>query len=144
MTTTEDPFAGGTSNPSVSFKDAKPGTKVTGKVVAAPKMMQGRDFETGEPAWWDTAKTQPKMTVVTELDIDGVTHSLWAQKPSAMFAALADAQQKAGARIEPGGTLTVTYTGDKPNEKNPRLNPAKQYAAVYAAADAFAEDSPPF
>lgn len=141
----DDPFSGGVSNPSVSFKDAKPGTKVKGRVVAAPKLVQGRDFETSEPAWWDDAKTQPKMTVVTELDINGTVHSLWAQKPSAMFAALAEAQQKSG-RIEVGGELEVEFTHEEPNKKNPRLNPAKQYRATYTPADAFEgdEEQPPF
>ncbi len=142
-----DPFAGSQSNPAVSFKDATVGTTYTGTVIEGPKLVQSRDYETGEPAAWPDGN--PKMSVVIVLDIDGETRSLWAAKPSALFAALGAAQGKAGARITEGGTLAVRYTGDVPNAKNPRLNPAKQYEAKYtppAAPDAFAAsgDSAPF
>lgn len=133
---TTDPFAMTSSSPSVSFKDAPIGTSYTGKVIEAPSLVQARDYESGDPAFWPDGN--PKMTVVTKLVIDGEERSLWAPKPSAMFAAIAKAQQDAGASITVGGTLTVAYTGDKPNEKNPRLNPAKQYEAKYVPPDAFA------
>lgn len=136
---TTDPFAMTSSSPSVSFKDAPIGTSYTGKVVEAPQLVQARDYESGDPAFWPDGN--PKMTVVTKLLVNGEERSLWAPKPSAMFAAIAKAQQDAGASIQVGGTLTVTYVGDKPNEKNPRLNPAKQYEAKYVPADAFAETS---
>lgn len=140
-TTTEqhaDPFAsGGSSVPSLSFKDAPFGTSYTGTVVEIPKLVQARDFESGDPAYWPEGN--PKMTVVTLLKVNGEERSLWAPKPSAMFAAIADAQQSAGSTIAVGGTLTITYTGDKPNEKNPRLNPAKQYAVSYQPPNAFAD-----
>lgn len=139
-TTTEqpvDPFAGGTSTPSLSFKDRPVGTSYTGVVVEIPKLVQARDFESGEPAYWSDGN--PKMTVVTRLRVDGEERSLWAPKPSALFASIAAAQQAAGSTIAVGGTLTVTYTGDKPNEKNPRLNPAKQYTVTYSAPNAFAQ-----
>jgi hypothetical protein len=104
------------------------------------------------------------MSVVLVLSIDDEERSVWAQKPSALFAAIGEAQKAAGKRIEVGGVLAIKYTGDKPNEKNPRLNPAKQYAARYtppaatptadpwassaattaAAAPAAAQDDPPF
>lgn len=131
----EDPFAQSERNPSISFKDKPIGTSVTGTVVERPTMVQARDFETGERATWDDGN--PKMTVVTTLEVNGEKYSLWAPKPSAMFAAIAAAQQQAGAQIEPGGKLTVEYVGDKPNEKNPRLNAAKQYAARYEPPSAF-------
>lgn len=132
----EDPFATAERNPSLSFKDKPIGTRYTGKVVDRPSLVQSRDFETGERATWEDGN--PKMSVVTTLEVNGEKVSLWAPRPSAMFAAIAQAQQDAGVRIEPGGTLTVEYVGDKPNEKNPRLNPAKQYRVTYEPPDAFA------
>ena len=91
------------------------------------------------------------MSVVIDVEVDGEPHSLWATKPSALFAAIADAQRTAGAKIEPGGTLVVRYDSDKPNEKNPRLNAAKQFKVRYTApaakpaADPFGgDDSAPF
>lgn len=138
MTTTHnDPFAS-TGAPSVSFDKMPVGTSYTGTVLELPSMVQARDFETGNPATWPDGN--PKMTVVTKLSVNGEERSLWAPKPSAMFAAISDAQKTAGATIAIGGTLTVAYIGDKPNATNPRLNPAKQYSATYAPPNAFGSD----
>ena len=141
-----DPFAGGTSTPSVSWKDAPVGTVVEGIVIEPPELVQSRDFDTDEPAFWPASNGQPgnpKMAAVIKLSIDGEERAVWAVKPSAMFAAIADAIKHAGAPIAVGGTLTMKYTGDKPNS-NPKKNPAKQFACRYTppaappAADPFA------
>ena len=139
MADANDPFAGGESYPSIKFPTV--GTTVTGTVLEAPTMVQGRDFESGEPATWPDGN--PKMVVVVALLVNGERMNLWAPKPSALFGAIQEAKNAAGGSpIMPGGTLTVTYTGDKPNEKNPRLNPQKQFTAKYVAPDAFAENAP--
>jgi hypothetical protein len=133
--------------PAVSFKDTAIGEVVTMLVAEPASKVHSRDYESGEPAYWDDARTQPKYAAVVNGSIDGEDVSLWAQMPSALFAAIADAQVKAGQKIDTGGTLRVKYTGDKPNSKNPRLKPAKQFAAEYVppVADAFAaDDEPPF
>ena len=139
MTTqTADPFAGADSKPSVSFKDKPVGTTYTGTVTKAPELVQARDYESGQPAFWPDGN--PKQTVVTTLDIAGEGElNLWAAKPSALFRAIADAQKAAGAQIAVGGTLTVTFSGEKPNEKNPRLNPQKLYTVTYQPPNAFRE-----
>jgi hypothetical protein len=144
----DDPFES-QSHPSISFKDAPIGTVVSGTILEMPKMVQGRDYETSDAAWWDAAKTEPKMCAVITLDVAGETKTLWATRPSALFAALTDARQQTGKAFEVGGTLAVKYTGDKPNTKNPRLNPAKQYAVKYTPpkpADHFGQvnESAPF
>lgn len=153
---TDDPFAQSESHPAVSWKGAPIGAKIVCKVVERPQLVQSRDFDTGEKATWPDGN--PKMSVVTLVEVNGEKRGLWAAKPSALFAAIGEAQQKTGRQIEVGGTLTVTYTGDKPNEKNPRLNPQKQYAVEYAPPAAFgdwstsssgassqpASDEPPF
>ena len=136
-----DPFAGGESNPSLSFKDKPFGTTYRGTVVELPTLMQGRDFETGEPAAWPDGN--PKMVVCTTLDIAGDKWNLWAAKPSSMFAAIKDAQQRAGVQIAVGGTLSVTYTHDEPNKTNPKLNPAKQYKCEYTPPNVFEEPVAP-
>lgn len=133
----EDPFAGsGNKFPSVSFKDAPDGTTVDLLVKSAPKLVQSRDYETGDPATWPDGN--PKMSIVIEVEWHGEMRTVWASKPSALFQALADAQTQAGQRIEPGGRLRITKTHEIPNSKNPRLNPAKQYKCVYAPPDPFA------
>ena len=112
-----DPFAGAEKAPSVSFKNAPVGTTYTGTVTDVPKLIQSRDFNTGEPAFWPASRPgeepNPKMSVVINFDVEGEPRSLWAQKPSAMFQALADAQRAAGAKIEPGAVLSVKFTGEK-------------------------------
>ena len=140
---TYDPFATREKTPSISFKDAPIGTSYTGKIVEAPELVNSRDFETGELATWPDGN--PKKSVVTLLEMiggpnNGEIRGLWAAKPSAMFAAIAAAQEAAGAQLAVGGTITVTYTHDVPNSKNPRLNPAKQYKVDYYPNNPFAEE----
>jgi hypothetical protein len=136
-----DMFGGSESVPSVSFKDAPVGATVTGKVTEAPSLVQSRDFDSGNPAFWPDGN--PKMSVVTKLMLtNGEERGLWAPKPSAMFAAIAEAQKTAGALIAVGGTLTVTFTGTKPAE-NARLSPQKLYTVTYVAPNAFEAQADP-
>lgn len=130
----DDPFAGGVKTPSVSFKGAPIGAKVEMRITAKPELVQSRDFETGKPATWDDGN--PKMSAVVKGTVNGEERAFWAQKPSSLFAAIAKAQETAGARLAPGGTLVVTLVGEKPND-NPRLAPQKLYEATYSPADAF-------
>lgn len=130
--------------PSLSFKDAPEGTLYTGRITKRATLVQSRDFETGEPATWPDGN--PKMSVVIQLDVQGETRSLWAPKPSAMFAALVEAQRHAGGHpMQEGGTLHVKYTGTIPNVKNPKLNGAKQYVCKYTppASDPFTDGQQP-
>ena len=136
-----DPFGGSEKTPSLSFKDKAPGTVVEGVVTQTPELIQGRDFETGEPAAWKDGN--PKMVAVLRILVDDEELSVWAPKPSALFAAIA-AAQRATKRIELGGSIAIKYTGDKPND-NPRLNAARQYAVRYTppvARDPFTEVIP--
>lgn len=137
-----DPFAGAEGLPSLSFKDAPLGTTHTGVVTRAPELVQSRDFETGEPAFWKDGN--PKMAVVLHMRLDstGDEVAVWAAKPSSMFAAMGAAQKAAGAQISLGGRLAVTLQGEKPND-NPRLNAQKLYAVRYQPGDAFAGEAAP-
>lgn len=134
-----DPFATTESRPSVSFKNAPVGTSFQLEVTKTPQLVQSRNFDTRELDFWPDGN--PKMTVVTEV-VDRATgeeKSLWAPKPSSMFAGIQAAQQAAGAQIAVGGVLVVTFTHEVPVEGKPHLNPAKQYAVSYAPPNAFAE-----
>jgi hypothetical protein len=136
----DDPFEAPERRPAYSWKGATIGTILDGIVVEAPREIQARDYESGEPAFWDKAGTQPKMTVIVGLKLrDGSEYTLWCPKPSAIFAAVAQAQKDAGERINEGGRLRVKYTGEKKNPDKPKLNPQKQFAAKYDPPDAFAE-----
>lgn len=144
----EDPFASAVKVPSVSWRDVQVGQTVTMVVSGPAKKVQSRDFETGQPAYWDEARTQPKYSAVVNGTVDGEDRAIWAQIPSALFAAIGKAQADAGAKIDAGGTLRIQRTEDKPNAKNPRLNPAKQFIAKYEPpkADPFgsSDDEIPF
>ena len=49
-TMTDDPFAGGDKKPSVKFPTI--GTTITAVVTDTPKLVQSKDYTTGEPAFW--------------------------------------------------------------------------------------------
>jgi len=123
----EDPFAI-VKTPAVSFKDAPVGTKVVCRVTSKATFVQARDFDTNEPATWPDGN--PKMCGVIQVEVDGERRSIWAQKPSSMFNAIAEAQMAAGQRIAPGGTLVITLTGTKKNS-NPKLADQKLYSVEY-------------
>ena len=134
-----DPFAGGESVPSLSFKDLPVGTTYTGIVLEEPQVVQARDYETGQPAFWPDGNQ--KKTIVIRLEVDGEERSLWAPIPSAMKTAIAEA--KGTNLIEKGGILAVRFDSEVPNAKNPRLNPQKIYKARYTppVKDAFAAEA---
>ena len=145
-----DPFASNGA-PSLSFKDAPLNTVYTMEVTAEATMLQSRDYLTGEPAFWPAGRDgqqNPVMAAVVNGLVDGEERSIWATKPSSMFAAIAQAQKDAGKKIGPGDTLQVAYVGDKPNQDS-KKNPAKQYKAKLIPAgpgstgDAFAQQAPP-
>jgi hypothetical protein len=112
------------------------GVSVTG-VIEDVTASQQTDFTTGEPKTWPNG--DPMMQVVVTLatsqrdpqisNDDGLRKVY--VKGKSLTAAVRDAVRKAGAKgIEVGGTLTVTYTGDGPQEKR-GINPPKLYAADY-------------
>ena len=135
-----DPFAGSESKPSVSFKDMPVGTSYTLEVTEAPQLVQARDYESGQPAFWPDGN--PKMTVVTGVvdTATGEEKNLWAAKPSALFRAIGDAQKASGSQIKAGDTLVVTFSGEKPNEKNPRLNPQKLYTVQHTPGNPWGDE----
>lgn len=120
-----DPLAE-SSSPSISFKDVPIGYEVTGTVVGDPEMVQSRDFKTKEPATWPDGN--PKMSLVIKMDLGSEIRSLWAPKPSAMWAALVDARARAGVPLGNGCRLTVKFTGTKPTAGDPQ----KLYSASYS------------
>lgn len=137
----DDPFANHEKRPALSFKGAPVGATVTCVVDAHPKLVQQRDFTTGTPATWPDGN--PKMAAVIDVTVNGQAMSVWASKPSSLFTAIAEAQDRAGTRIAPGGTLVIRFVGEKPNEKDPRLNPQKLYEAQYAPGSVFDTPSTP-
>lgn len=132
-----NPFAAYEKVPAVSWANVPPGTTIVGRVLEPPREVQAHDFATGKPEVWEKTGN-PKMNVVTRLDINGEKRDLWCIKPSALYQAIVDALQRSTGFLEVGGTLRVTYTGDRPPEKA-GMNPAKQFAVDYAPPNAFAQ-----
>jgi hypothetical protein len=151
MTTAEiaDPFADAKS-PSLSFKEKPVGTKYEIRITAAPNMAQTIDFNTNKPAFWanpDGTPGNPKMAAVFKGEIIdgpdclGEIRSVWAPKPSSMFTAIAEAQQKFGRRIEVGGVIEIEFAKTEKN-KNPKFNDQKIYSAEYVGPKQSAVEDP--
>jgi hypothetical protein len=124
-----DPFSGGESAPSLSFKDKPVGTVQTITVTDAAKLVQSRDLNTDLPAVWPDGN--PKMcAVINGDDEQGEPRSVWAAKPSALFTAIKEAQAAVAPdyRLKAGDTLAIKYTGEKPASRK-GFNPQKLYAA---------------
>jgi hypothetical protein len=148
----EDPF-GTTKTPSLSWKGLPVGSTFTLEVLAPAKILHSRDFSTGDPAFWDpVTKQSPILSAVVNVKVVAGPHSVneersvWAQRPSNLYAAVADAQKAAQAKLAPGGILHLRFSGEKPHE-NPRFNAIKEYQAKYeppaATADVFVPTAQP-
>lgn len=145
-----DPFAPQRKTPSLSWKNLPPGSVFTLRVLEPAKLLQGTDYKTQQPLFWDEAKTQPKMNAVLNVEVLAGPHSVgeersvWAKKPGDLFTAIANAQIEAGAQITTGGILYIRLKGETPH-KDPKNNPIKNYEAVYEppAPDVFTQPSPP-
>lgn len=132
---TENPFAPREKLPSVSWANVPVGHTVVGKVIEAPAETQHRDFATGALDTWDNG--DPKMSVVTRLEVNGEKLALWCIRPSALYGAIVEAVQRAGATgVDVGGWLKITYTGDKAPDRA-GMNPAKQFHVDYSAPNVF-------
>ena len=155
-----DPFAGGESTPALSFKDEPIGTVKTITVTEPAKLLQSHDYDSGDLLYWvpgqrgktsTTPSDSPVMAaVINGTDDEGVERSVWARKPSALFAAIKDAQAAVadGYRLKAGDKLAIKLTGEEP-PKSGRGSNRKLYAAKVTPApaappaDAFG-DEPPF
>lgn len=157
QTVPEDPFSQ-VKVPSISFKDQPVGTKYKLRVTSFPKMAQSINYQTNKPDYWPLSEDDkaagktignPKMAAVFQgIVLDGPreeeigeVRSVWAGKPSSMFTAMAEAQQKFGRRIEPGGIIEITHESNKPAE-NKKFNDQKIYAVEYIGPDEDAIEDP--
>lgn len=136
---------------STSAKFHNVGDTVSGAISEISDPMQARKYDDGSPDFWpsgdpvmqvkvtlDTSQRDPQIT-----DDDG-KRALWVKQSSQVLYAIQNALKAVQADdLKVGGFLTVTYSGDDPNSKNPR-NPKKLYQARYeepaAAGGMFAND----
>ena len=130
----EDPLEGFDKRPAVSWKGAAVGTIKTLTVESYSRSAQTTVFGSNPPklAFWpgNTPGEQgnPKMAVVFDVLEEGEERSLWAPIPSSLKTALMKAQQEAGQRIGPGGTLELKLTRQEDKGKG---NPQNIFAARY-------------
>ena len=100
------------------------GINVAGKVIHA-EVQQQREIVTGRPKFWEDGSKREQIVVQIETSLrdpeipdDDGRRSLYMR--SNMLKALRVALKRAGARLEPGGELAVTYIGDGEQTKSSR------------------------
>ena len=130
-----DPLAAG-SRGSISWEVARgvsvpPGTRRLLAVYEPAEVVQARDYDTGMPKVYPDSGQPVWQVVFGVIDENGERKGLYFGRPSAGQAALLEAQNAAGAKIEAGGLIDITFTHDKPNPEKPRNYPAKQFTAAY-------------
>lgn len=125
-----------------ALKFATVGTEHTITVTDEPELRQQTDFDSGEPLFWDDARTQPRMQLVITGEVDESAREggdddglrrLYVK--GELQKAMGQALRESGAKtIEPGGKVWVRYTGD--GTASGRKNPPKLYKAAYKAPEA--------
>jgi len=134
-----DPLSAALKRPAVSWKDVPVNTVKKLAVESISREAQTTVFGSNPPklAFWDPkpgeAQGNPKMAAVFDVTEDGEPKSLWAPIPSSMLTALAEAQQAAGQRIGPGGTLEIYIAQQVDKGKG---NPQNVFKAKYTPAPA--------
>lgn len=122
----------------VTLKPTTIGETLGGTIVAA-ESRQVMDFSTQEPKTWKDGKPQIQIviTVTTgnktddgEDELGKIYIKTWGEQKQALLAAIRDTGLDADHALAPGNTMTVTYCGEKPNEKKPKFNAVKLYEYV--------------
>lgn len=130
------------------------GDTVTGTVVALEQQQQ-TDMDSGEPSWWDDAKTRPKLmyavTLQTALRDDAADDGMrtvylrGSTKPeskSSLSAVRAAVKAVTGSYdIQFNGKLTLTFAGSEPAAQR-GFSPRKLYAASYEAPSISLDPTP--
>lgn len=120
-----DPFA--PPPPSWSWSGGEVGDKLECEIVKPPTLIRQLDGNR-RPESWDGG--EPKMTAVTVVKTDEGTFSLWAAKPSSLFAAMVEASKQAGESMRTGGTLEVEIIEIVPSKRKNR-DDKREFSAEY-------------
>jgi hypothetical protein len=156
-----NPFDSHEKTPSLTFSNTDPttgvttpkpiGTRIGGKIVKAPELVQQSQMGSGKKLFWqDKKKTtdavdahgvpnQPAMSIVTVVETPEGNRSMWAQKSSKDGSPCKETSKAiavAGAKTaEIGGELWWELTGLIPNPQGGQ--PSKQVKAYYTPPNAF-------
>jgi hypothetical protein len=125
------------AQPDGTYQDKPPSTSVTGIVDATGIREEDQtDIKTKLPLTWSDGKTKKQIVIPLQTqfrddgDDDG-RRMVRVKQSSNLQAAIRDAVKAAGASsLEDGGTLTLTFTGTRPNPQ-PGFNPIKVFSAQY-------------
>ena len=113
-----------------TLKPEQIGETVGGKIIAS-ETRQTSDFTTGEPQYW--ADGTPKIQIVFTIKQDGSDEDSciyvknWGQQRRALAQAVKNTGLDPNHALAAGNYLWMTFTGEEPNQKNPRLNATKIY-----------------
>lgn len=128
------------SRPSHSCKFKAPGETHTGVITEISDRMPVTKYGTTDPDYWPDGSPKQQVVITLATDErdpedpnDSGERSLWvteSRKAGTILAAIIQATRQANAKLEIGGTLSVSFTGHDPNSKNP-AQPRKLYAATY-------------
>ena len=128
------------SRPSHSCKFKTPGETHTGVITEISDRMPVTKYGTTDPDYWPDGSPKQQVVITLATDErdpedpnDSGERSLWvteSRKAGTILAAIIQATRQANAKLEIGGTLSVSFTGHDPNSKNP-AQPRKLYAATY-------------
>lgn len=142
------------SRPSHSCKFKTPGETHTGVITEISDRMPVTKYGTTDPDYWPDGSPKQQVVITLATDErdpedpnDSGERSLWvteSRKAGTILAAIIQATRQANAKLEIGGTLSVSFTGHDPNSKNP-AQPRKLYAATYqppAAGGSMFEQQP--
>lgn len=127
----DDLMTGG--HKAAAFPDQQFGTVVGGPIVEKPRTEQQRDFDSGQPKFYDDGNPMWQIVVAVQTDQtgdddDGI-RAFYLK--SQMKKAVQDAVRRAGAgRLDVGGVLQIRYLRDEPNSRG-RGKPKKIYEARY-------------
>ncbi|MGH3099295.1 MAG: hypothetical protein ACRDMV_25220 [Streptosporangiales bacterium] len=129
-------MSGGT--PSAKFKEL--GANAAGRIARRPEVQQQRDFDSGEPLYWDDGSPRKQIKVILRTDqrdpeIEDDTGERALYIKGNLLRAVRAAVKKSGAKgLAVEGWLSVTYTFDGEAKKK-GLNPPKLYSAEYLPPD---------
>lgn len=128
------------SRPSHSCKFKTPGETHAGVITEISDRMPVTKYGTTDPDYWPDGSPKQQVVITLATDErdpedpnDTGERSLWvteSRKAGTILAAIIQATRQANAKLEIGGTLSVSFTGHDPNSKNP-AQPRKLYAATY-------------
>lgn len=113
----------------LTLKPENVGETITGTITGT-EVKQVIEYGGTKPQTWSDGSPQLQILIrLTTADGEGTVYvKNWGKQRAALLSAIKNGGfETAGTALAPGNRFSVTFVGEEPNEKNPRLNPAKIY-----------------